>query len=64
MSALGRDYIAAGDFFGSIMAGFLLGFGGDWLFATRPTLTVLGIIGGSITGFYVMFRQLKAMDDV
>lgn len=63
MSSLGKDYIAAGDFFGSIMAGFLLGLGGDWIFDTRPALTISGIIAGSITGFYVMFRQLKAMDN-
>ena len=63
MSVLGRDYIVAGDFFGSIMAGFFLGLGADWLFGTSPALTVSGIIAGSITGFYVMFRALKAMDN-
>ena len=61
-SDMGRDFIAGGDFFGAIMAGFLLGLGGDFVFGTRPVLVVSGIIAGSITGFYVMFRHLKAAD--
>jgi F0F1-type ATP synthase assembly protein I len=56
---MGEDFIAGGDFFGAIMAGFLLGLGGDYIFGTRPVLVVGGIIAGSITGFYVMFRHLK-----
>ncbi len=56
---MGRDFIAGGDFFGAIMAGFLLGLGGDFLFDTRPVFVVSGIVAGSITGFYVMFRHLK-----
>ena len=44
MSAMGEDFIAGGDFFGAIMAGFLLGLGGDYLFGTRPVLVVSGII--------------------
>ena len=59
---IGKDFIAGGDFFGAIMAGFLLGLGGDYLFGTRPVLVVTGIIAGSITGFYVMFRHLKDAD--
>ena len=56
---MGKDFIAGGDFFGAIMAGFLLGLGGDYLFGTRPVLVVLGIIAGSVTGFFVMYRHLK-----
>jgi F0F1-type ATP synthase assembly protein I len=56
---MGEDFIAGGDFFGAIMAGFLLGLGADYLFGTRPVFVVSGIIAGSITGFYVMFRHLK-----
>ena len=59
---IGRDFIAGGDFFGAIMAGFLLGLGGDYVFGTRPVLVVIGIIAGSITGFYSMYRHLKASD--
>ncbi len=58
MSSMGEDFIAGGDFFGAIMAGFLLGLGADFLFDTRPVFVVSGIIAGSITGFYVMFRHL------
>ncbi len=56
---MGQDFIAGGDFFGAIMAGLLLGLGGDYLFGTKPVLVVAGIIAGSITGFYVMYRQLR-----
>ena len=56
---MGRDFIAGGDFFGAIMAGFLLGLGADYLFGTRPVFVIGGIVAGSVTGFYVMFRHLK-----
>ena len=59
MNTIGQDFIAGGDFFGAIMAGFLIGLGGDFVFGTRPVLVVTGIIAGSITGFFVMFRHLK-----
>jgi len=59
VGSVGQDFIAGGDFFGAIMAGFLLGLGGDYVFGTRPVLVVSGIIAGSITGFFVMFRHLK-----
>jgi len=59
---MGEDFIAGGDFFGAIMAGFLLGLGADYLFGTRPVFVVSGIIAGSITGFYVMFRHLKGVN--
>ena len=60
---IGRDFIAGGDFFGAIMAGFLLGLGGDYVFGTRPALVVVGIIAGSVTGFYSMYRHLKEADE-
>ncbi|MDH3606360.1 MAG: AtpZ/AtpI family protein [Acidimicrobiia bacterium] len=59
MSNVGQDFINGGDFFGAIMAGFLLGLGADYLFGTQPVLVVSGIIAGSITGFFVMYRHLK-----
>lgn len=62
MSSLGQDFIAGGDFFGAIMAGFLLGLGLDYLLGTRPVFVVSGIIAGSITGFYVMYRHVKNAD--
>jgi len=56
---MGEDFIAGGDFFGAIMAGLLLGLAGDYVFGTKPILVVTGIVAGSITGFYVMYRQLR-----
>jgi F0F1-type ATP synthase assembly protein I len=56
---MGEDFIAGGDFFGAIMAGLLLGLAGDYIFGTKPILVVSGIVAGSITGFYVMYRQLR-----
>lgn len=54
--AVTGDFSAAGDFFGSIMAGFLLGLGLDWVFSTRPLFVVLGIVLGSVSGFLAMYR--------
>jgi F0F1-type ATP synthase assembly protein I len=62
VNSAGHDFIAGGDFFGAIMAGFLLGLGGDHVFGTSPVLVVSGIIAGSVTGFFVMFRHLKKVD--
>lgn len=62
MSSMGEDFIAGGDFFGAIMAGLLLGLAGDYIFGTKPILVVSGIVAGSITGFYVMYRQLRNVD--
>ncbi len=62
MSSMSSGYIAAGDFFGSIMAGLLLGAGADWLFNTRPTFIVIGIIVGSVSGFYQMWRHAVEAD--
>jgi F0F1-type ATP synthase assembly protein I len=42
-------------FFGSIMAGFLLGALADRLLGTYPVLVVIGIIAGSIVGFWRMW---------
>ena len=66
---MSRDYSAitnmsqGGDFFGSIMAGFLLGFGADWIFDTRPVFIVIGIVAGSVSGFFTMYRTSKNMEN-
>ena len=48
--------VETGAFFGSIMAGLLLGFIGDHFLDTRPALIVAGIITGSVVGFWRMWR--------
>ncbi len=56
---IGRN-VAAGfetaSFFATIMSGFLLGYLGDLWLGTDPVLVVLGIIAGSVTGFWRMWR--------
>ena len=49
------DGVEAAGFFASIMAGLLLGWLGDGVFNTRPLFIVLGIIAGSVTGFWRMW---------
>jgi len=56
---------AVGDssaFFGSIMAGMLLGFLADKVFGTAPLFIVIGIITGSVVGFWRMW-QIATRDD-
>ncbi len=47
--------VVTGGFFASWMAGFLLGWGADSLFGTRPLFIVIGIIAGAVTGFWKMW---------
>ena len=53
----------AGSFFASILAGLLLGLGGDHLFDTEPVLVILGIIAGSVIGFWRMWTIATRDDD-
>ncbi|MCJ7726066.1 MAG: AtpZ/AtpI family protein [Acidimicrobiia bacterium] len=47
--------VEAGAFFGSLMAGFLLGWIADHFFHTRPVFIVIGIIVGAVVGFWRMW---------
>ncbi|NQV06941.1 AtpZ/AtpI family protein [bacterium] len=51
-----------GGFFASILSGTLLGLGGDHIFGTDPVLVVLGIIAGSVIGFWRMWT-IATRDD-
>ena len=62
VAAAGDGWIAGGNFFASIMTGFLLGFLADKWLGTDPTLTVIGIILGSISGFYTMIAWSKEQE--
>jgi F0F1-type ATP synthase assembly protein I len=59
--AISSEFAMAGDFFSSIISGFLLGFAGDHFLGTRPWLVVSGIVAGSVTGFYRMYRNSEFM---
>ena len=44
------------DFFASWISGFILGFGLDWVFDTRPVFIIIGIIAGAVSGFIKLYR--------
>lgn len=50
-----HGFAKGGDFLSSIIAGMLLGLGADYLLGTRPVFVVLGIVAGSVTGFYKLW---------
>jgi F0F1-type ATP synthase assembly protein I len=51
------------DFFGSVIAGFLLGYGADWLFDSAPVGVVIGIVAGSVAGFYKLYRVAEEAEE-
>ena len=53
--SVAAEHHAAG-FFASILAGFLLGFGLDAWVGTGPLFTVIGIVAGSVIGFWRMWQ--------
>jgi F0F1-type ATP synthase assembly protein I len=47
--------VASGAFFGSLMAGLLLGWIADRFLDTRPVFIVIGIVAGAVVGFWRMW---------
>ena len=62
-SAVNDGWMRGGDFFGSILAGTLLGFFADRWLGTEPWLVIAGVLLGSYTGFMRMWQHLREMDD-
>ncbi len=58
-SAVSDGWVAGGSFFGSIMAGTLLGWLADRWLSTEPWLVVAGIVLGSLNGFYRMWDLMR-----
>lgn len=58
-SAVADGWVAGGSFFGSIMAGTLIGWLGDHWLTTGPWLLVVGITLGSANGFYRMWEMVR-----
>jgi len=58
-SAVADGWVAGGSFFGSIMAGTLVGWLGDRWLSTEPWLLVAGIALGSASGFYRMWELVR-----
>lgn len=54
-AAIDHGWVAGGSFFGSIMAGLLIGWIIDYFAGTYPAFVVVGIIVGSISGFIQMW---------
>ena len=57
------DWSASGDFLGAILAGLVLGFGGDWLFGTAPLLAVIGGVAGFAVGFWRMYEIARKAEE-
>ena len=53
--AIDHGWVAGGSFFGSIMAGLLIGWIIDHFAGTYPAFVVVGIIVGSVSGFIQMW---------
>ena len=58
-AAVSEGWMAGGSFFGSIMAGTLLGWLADRWLDTDPWLVAVGAIAGSVAGFYRMWDLLR-----
>lgn len=52
-----------GSFFGSILAGTLLGWGLDRWLDTSPTLVIIGVILGSYAAFSRLWYEIKNQPD-
>jgi ATP synthase protein I len=61
-SALNEGWMEGGSFFGSVLAGTLVGYLLDWWLGTDPWLVVAGIVVGSYAGFLRMWQYMKKMD--
>lgn len=61
--SVGEGMATSGGFFGSIMAGFLLGFLADRWLGIEPWLVIIGIIVGAVWGFYQMWRYAMRNDE-
>lgn len=58
-AAVSDGWMAGGSFFGSIMAGTLLGWLADRWLDTDPWLVATGVIAGSVAGFYRMWDLIR-----
>lgn len=58
-SAVNEGWVEGSAFLGSILSGTVLGLLADRWLGTDPLLTVIGIIAGSVSGFFQMWRLLN-----
>lgn len=62
-AAVTEGWIAGGSFFGSILAGTLLGYFADQWLGTSPWLVIAGILLGSYSGFLRVWEYSKKMEE-
>lgn len=62
--AINDGWVEGSSFLGSILAGWLLGWLLDRWLDTDPWFIVIGIIAGSVNGFYRMWIHAMKEDDV
>lgn len=62
-TALNEGWLEGGSFFGSVIAGALIGYLLDLWLGTDPWLVITGIVLGSYSGFVRVWRYMKKMDE-
>lgn len=62
-TALNEGWLEGGSFFGSVIAGALIGYLLDLWLGTEPWLVITGIVLGSYSGFVQVWRYMKKMDE-
>lgn len=62
-TALNEGWLEGGSFFGSLIAGALIGYLLDLWLGTEPWLVITGIVLGSYSGFVRVWRYMKKMDE-
>ena len=51
------------DLISSVVAGLIVGLGLDWWLGTRPLFIVLGVIAGSVSGFYKLWQHSAVLEE-
>lgn len=62
-AAVNEGRMDGGSFFGSVIAGTLLGLGLDWWLGTAPILVITGIVLGAYSGFARAWHEIKNQPD-
>jgi ATP synthase protein I len=63
-SAVNDGWMEGGSFFGSIVAGTLLGYFADRWLGTDPWLVVTGIVLGAYSGFVRVWHYSKKLEEM
>ncbi len=51
------------DFLSSIISGLILGIALDWGFSTTPIFTIIGIVCGSVSGFFKLWQASASLEE-